>query len=61
MNCCWILLLLFFCGQNGNGICGQADRGCGCGCEVEPPKPPCCNREPEPCPCDEPRDRKSVV
>lgn len=55
MNCCWILLLLFFCGQNGNGICGQADRGCGCGCEVEPPKPPCCNREPEPCPCDEPR------
>ena len=55
MNCCWILLLLLFCGQNGNGICGQADRGCGCGCEVEPPKPPCCNREPEPCPCDEPR------
>ncbi len=55
MNCCWIILLLLFCGANG----GRS----GCGCE-EParPKPPCarpeqpCGRqEPEPCPCEDSR------
>lgn len=53
MNCCWILLLLFLCGQNGNGISNQADSGCGC--DVDPPRPSCRNRDPEPCPCDESR------
>ncbi|MDE7177138.1 MAG: hypothetical protein K2O59_04925 [Lachnospiraceae bacterium] len=30
MNCCWIILLLLFCGQNGNGIFGGNGNG-GCG------------------------------
>ena len=62
MNCCWLILLLLFCGGN-NGRSG-------CGCE-EParPKPPCarpeppcgrqessCGRpEPEPCGCEDSR------
>ncbi len=60
-NCCWIILLLLFCGQNGSGRSG-------CGCE-EPQTPPCrrpeppCHRpepscgrpEPEPCGCDDSR------
>ena len=63
-NCCLIILLLLFCGQNGSRM-GQS----GCGCE-EParPKPPCarsespcrpeppCGRpDPEPCPCEDSR------
>lgn len=67
MNCCWLILLLLFCGQNGGGFFG----GCGCGCEepVRPPKPPCarpdppCARpepvcvrpEPDSCPCEDSR------
>ncbi len=62
MNCCWLILLLLFCGGNG----GRS----GCGCE-EPvrPKPPCarpeppCARpepvcvrpEPDSCPCEDSR------
>ena len=55
-NCCLIILLLLFCGQNGNRI-GQS----GCGCD-EPkntpcrrPEPPCGRQEPEPCGCDDSR------
>lgn len=29
MNCCWIILLLLFCGQNRNGIFGRNGNG-GC-------------------------------
>lgn len=57
-TCCLLILLLLFCGQNGNVI-GRP--GCGCDCE-EPPEPPCrrpeppCKRpEPEPCGCDDSR------
>ncbi len=48
MNCCWLILLLLFCGGN-NGRSG-------CGCE-EPvrPKPPCARQDPEPCPCEDSR------
>lgn len=55
-NCCLIILLLLFCGQNGNRM-GQS----GCGCE-EPqtppcrrPEPPCGRPEPEPCGCEDSR------
>lgn len=32
MNCCWILLLLLFCGNNGLGRQSDND-DCGCGCD----------------------------
>lgn len=60
MNCCWIILLLLFCGQNGNGYFGCGRNGGGCDCD-EParpcarPEPPCRGPEPAPCPCDDPR------
>lgn len=54
-NCCLIILLLLFCGQNG--ICGQS--GCGCDEQQTPPcrrpEPPCGRPEPEPCGCDDSR------
>lgn len=64
MNCCWLILLLLFCGGNN----GRS--GCGCGCEepVRPkppcarpeppcgrPEPPCGRLEPEPCHCEDSR------
>lgn len=57
MNCCWLILLLLFCGGNN----GRS--GCGCGCEepVRPkppcarPEPPCGRPEPEPCHCEDSR------
>ena len=59
MNSCWlIILLLLFCGQNGNR--GGQNGNCGgqssCGCE-EPvrPMPPCRGPEKEPCPCEDSR------
>lgn len=54
-NCCLIILLLLFCGQNG--MRGTS----GCGCEEQPkppcrrPEPPCGRQEPEPCGCDDSR------
>ena len=55
-NCCLIILLLLFCGQNGNRI-GQS--GCGCDEPKNPPcrrpEPPCGRQEPEPCGCDDSR------
>lgn len=39
MNCCWLILLLLFCGGNGNGLFGQNGNGCGCEEPVRP-KPP---------------------
>lgn len=67
MNCCWIILLLLFCGQNGNGFFGgNGNNGCGrggndrcddndgrngCGCD-EPVRP--CPRPEPPCARPEP-------
>ena len=55
-NCCLIILLLLFCGQNGNRI-GQS--GCGWDEPKNPPcrrpEPPCGRQEPEPCGCDDSR------
>lgn len=58
MNCCWIILLLLFCGQNGNVLNGGGNRNCGC---KEPDRPAGPSRrmpEPEPCPCEESRDSR---
>ncbi len=51
-TCCLIVLLLLFCGQNGNGI-GQS--GCGCDEPVRQPKPSCARQDAEPCPCEDSR------
>lgn len=69
MNCCWIILLLLFCGQNGNGFFGwNGNNGCdrngndccddndgrnSCGCNE--PVRPCPRTEPAPCPCEDSR------
>ena len=55
MNCCWLILLLLFCGgNNGRG-------GCGCEEPARPktscsrPEPPCGRQESESCPCEDSR------
>jgi hypothetical protein len=67
MNCCWLILLLLFCGGNGNGFFGQNGNGCGCEEPARPkppcarsespcrPEPPCGRPDPEPCPCEDSR------
>ncbi len=62
MNCCWIILLLLFCGQNGNGLFGGNGNGCGWngnddrnGCGCDEPVRPCPRPEPAPCPCEDSR------
>lgn len=55
-NCCLIILLLLFCGQNGT----RSGRS-GCGCEEQHTQPcrrqepPCGRPEPEPCGCEDSR------
>lgn len=56
MNCCWIILLLLFCGQNGNVFCGG--RNCGCEESHRPTKPSCGKPDPDPCPCEDARDSR---
>ena len=60
-NCCLIILLLLFCGQNGNRS-GQSGCGCGERNREERQNPsgrrsePSCNRpDPEPCGCEDSR------
>ncbi|MDE5938579.1 MAG: hypothetical protein K2H37_05820 [Lachnospiraceae bacterium] len=62
MNCCWLILLLLFCGgNNGRNGCGCEEHArpnppCG---RPEPhcgrPEPPCGRQEPELCPCEDSR------
>lgn len=61
MNCCWLILLLLFCGQNG-GSCGRNGNGgrndCGCDEPVRPcarPEPVCGRQEQDSCPCEDSR------
>lgn len=58
MNCCWIILLLLFCGQNGNvPNCG---RNRNCGCEDSGRSDGSSRRMPDQdsCPCEESRESR---
>lgn len=61
MNCCWIILLLLFCGQNGNtlfggGNCGGRNQNCGCEGSGRSNGPSRRIQEQDNCPCEESRE-----
>ncbi len=56
MNCCWIILLLLFCGQNGNVLNGR--RNCGCEDSGRSAGPSRRMQDQDNCPCEESRESR---
>ena len=56
MNCCWIILLLLFCGQNGNVLNGRSS--CGCEESGRSAGPSRRMQDQDNCPCEESRESR---
>lgn len=58
MNCCWIILLLLFCGQNGNVLNGGRNGNCGCEESGRSAGPSRRVQDQDNCPCEDSRESR---
>ncbi|MDE7430195.1 MAG: hypothetical protein K2N00_13190, partial [Lachnospiraceae bacterium] len=56
MNCCWIILLLLFCGQNGNVLNGRSN--CACEESGRSAGPSRRMQDQDNCPCEDSRESR---